>query len=145
MQENQKLDILKLRLEGESSQRIAKRMGLTLADVNGALTEIRKMLKGASRKRSNLADICVFPALREYIQDNEINRKELYDMVRNLPGIQKCPASYASYINTRLMGKRPFTSAEWIRLAKVTGIPLERLMDSEGNVTLGREQGKCGR
>ena len=94
------------------------------------------------RHRDDLADICVFPALGRYIQENQLNRKELYRMLYLIPENQKIPTNCSVAINIRVMGKCPFSSAEWLRLAELTGIPLERLMDSEVRVKLGKRRQK---
>ena len=134
MEGNRNLEILEMRLGGGSREEIAKRFGLSPAQVDDVFKEIRQRLGG--RNRNDLADICVFPALRGYIQENRINRKNLYRMLYMVPEDRDVKPGYQQIINHRVRGKVPFTSAEWLRLAQVTGIPLERLMDSGGKVRL---------
>lgn len=83
MEENRKLEILEMRLSGGSREEIAKRFGLIPAQVDDVFAEIRQRLGG--RNRTDLADICVFPALRGYILENRMSRKNLYRMLYMVP------------------------------------------------------------
>ena len=132
MTREKKMAIFSMRLDGISIDKIAETIGLN----PGEVATVLRSVAGQHTHSTSIANSCVYPALREYILENRIDRCGFYRMLYKIPQNQSLPCSYYNVISGRLSGKVALSSAEWLRLAEVTGISLEKLMDSCGAIPM---------
>lgn len=133
---DEKVRAFSMYLVGVPLQKISAEFGVSKQRISAIFCT----LGTGKRNVEKLANNCVYPALADYILENEINIKEFFALLyKASPKEMYCGKTstwYCVLITNRVKGKWPFTSAEWLRLREVTGIPLEQLMDSGGTVKL---------
>lgn len=119
MTKEEKLKAFSMRLDGYSYQHIAD-------ELHCSRQNIYEMLNSINQKPYSeiLAEICVYPQLKKYILEHGTTARNLYFTIY---GIIPHNSTYLSKIRTRLSGKTAFTSAEWLKLAEITGIPWNSL------------------
>lgn len=142
MTKEEKIRAFSMRLDGMTLQEIGNELGVSKQTISNIFFAVNTGKSHAEK----LANSCVFPALATFILDNRLNIKEFFTLLYKASPKEiyssKCSTWYGQVITKRVNGQWPFSSAEWLRLAEVTGIPLEKLMDSNGAVRLERPRRK---
>lgn len=137
MTKEMKLKAFEMRLDGATYREIADKFGVSVESIHRTLTSEVHNRNGT---RSSLN--CIYPALRDWAREHQLStigvfREMFPDQEKN-----RSTNCMFSWISNRLTGKIAFTSAEWLRLAEITGLSLEQLMDSNGAIKLERRTRK---
>lgn len=133
---DEKVKAFSMYLDGVPIQEIGRKLGVTKQAISDMFNTYH-VQKVNVRK---LANACVYPALTAFILENQMDIMKFFTVLykgspKEIYG-DNTWYYYGTFIKNRVSGKSAFTSAEWLRLREVTGIPLEQLMDSDGAVKL---------
>lgn len=113
---------LSMRDEGLTYREIAARCGVTYQAVAQVCAQSR-----ASQFRKIRPENCIYPALREWMNENYVSRAELYRRMHGVPCIGRAPY----VLRDRLTGVSMWRMDEINRLLDITGMTYEQLFREE--------------
>lgn len=117
-----------LYLQGYSYQEIGNKFGMTRQAVE-------QQLRTSYWKRASVISSCVYPNIRKWLRENNVSFRRL----ANEMGFE-CGNGTPASITNILRGKQELRAKDIKKLATVTGLTYEQIMERDGDNTETNEQ-----